>query len=208
MLAILIFYFPESPFWLAKKERHAEALKSLKRLRTNSSNCIEELNRIIEQIKRAHESIEDDDESIIKSETDNNNENRSVQMINESIINFDKKIDNFNLNSTDNQIDDCNHSINDKNRKPYKSTDKLNLPTADTSTKSSFLRDLRLPHVYKPLIFFLIIMFYQQMSGANGLFGSLQIILNSAKFNQLTENQAAVLGMWVHLEINYYLMIG
>ena len=133
---------------------------------------------------------ESDQGSVIKSKLSNSNNvlrtgGGSVKIINESIVNINKIIDNFSADGTDSsEREQTNKSANGR-----------------TNASSSFFRDLRLPHIYKPLMFGLIIMFYQQMSGANGLFGSLQLILNSAKLNQLNEQQAAFLGKWIRLWI-------
>lgn len=180
LIALLILLFPESPFWLAKKGRSESViLNSLKKLRSN--DCKNELNQIIEQIQ--NESITDtdsiDEEYIIRRKGNSIDSLRSgggTKIINSSIANINTVIDNFSC---------IEGELSNKSK----------VSITNSSKSSTFYKDLKLPHVWKPLIFGIIIMFFQQFSGANGLFGTLQIILNNAKINQLTEQQATLLGM-------------
>jgi SP family general alpha glucoside:H+ symporter-like MFS transporter len=54
-LAILVFFAPESPWWLVRKGRHEEAAKSIERLGTkgnvNSADSVAMMRRVIEMEK-------------------------------------------------------------------------------------------------------------------------------------------------------------
>ena len=173
LLSILIFFFPESPFWLVKKGREEEALQSLKRLRTNE-DCEMELNLIIEQVHHANRPT--DSESLNEEAVSTEGSLRSGESAPNRYI-VDSVIDDRNAEET-RSVDSAEKSENEV------------IPIS----KSSFLKDIKRAHVWKPLLFGLIIMVFQQLSGSNSLLGQLQDILNSSKINKLNEQQAAIIG--------------
>lgn len=184
LLSVLILFFPESPFWLVKKGREEEAMRSLRRLRANE-DCTMELNLIVEQIRHAHQPAGDSEsldeeamatcDSVDSLRSGGGGTNRIIV---DSIVNISKAIDRFNSDRSD-----------------VRSSSESEDEDRESPSPSSFVRHLNQAHVWKPLLFGLIVMSYQQLSGVHALFASLQEVLDSAQFDLLNEHQAAIVGV-------------
>lgn len=75
--------------------------------------------------------------------------------------------------------------------------------SAAVPASSSFLRDLKYPVVWKPLVLGVLLMSFQQLSGANGLIGCLESVIRQtgdsldARVAAILVNSALVLSAWV-----------